>query len=43
MYRLTRLRSQTWVVLTLDQMVVGMTPPVQVGTIAGKNQASKTS
>jgi len=28
--------------LTPDQMVVGMTPPAQVETIAGKNQSNKT-
>jgi hypothetical protein len=43
MYRLTRLRSQTWVVLTPVLTVVGMTPPAQVATTAGKNHSSKTS
>jgi hypothetical protein len=43
MYRLTRLRSQTWVVLTPVLTVVGMTHPAQVATTAGKNHSSKTS
>jgi hypothetical protein len=40
MSQLTRLRSQTWVVLTLVLTVVGMMAPALAVTTAGKNQSS---